>query len=128
LYRCATLIAIAVLASAGVARAADPIMPLSEVRPGMACTGLSVVHGTEISSFDVGVLDVIAGDPAVGGARLLVRVSGPAVDATGVGPGFSGSPVVCGVGRRRLRQQGRAGHADRGDPGRASHRAARRAP
>ena len=28
-------------------------------------------------------------------ARILVRVSGPAVDATGVGPGFSGSPVLC---------------------------------
>ena len=28
-------------------------------------------------------------------ARILVRVSGPAVDATGIGPGFSGSPVYC---------------------------------
>ena len=70
-------------------------MPLSEVRAGMRCTGLSVVRGTDISSFDVEVLDVIADDPAVGGARLLVRVSGPAVDATGVGPGFSGSPIIC---------------------------------
>ena len=70
-------------------------MPLSEVRAGMSCTGLSVVKGTAIASFGVEVLDVIADDPAVGGARLLVRVSGPAVDATGVGPGFSGSPILC---------------------------------
>ena len=61
----------------------------------MACTALSVVHGTEISSFNAEVLDVIADDPAAGGARLLVRVSGPAIDATGVGPGFSGSPIIC---------------------------------
>ena len=70
-------------------------MPLSEVRAGMQCTGLSVVRGTEISSFDVEVLDVIAEDPLFGGSRILIRVSGPAVDATGVGPGFSGSPIMC---------------------------------
>ena len=85
-----------VCASAPVAAyAADPIMPLSEVRSGMRCSGLSVVRGTEISSFDVEVIDVIADDPAVGGPRILIRVSGPAVDATGVGPGFSGSPILC---------------------------------
>lgn len=71
-------------------------MPLSEVRSGMRCTGLSVVRGTEVSSFDVEVIDVIADDPATGGPRILIRVSGPAVDATGVGPGFSGSPILCG--------------------------------
>ena len=69
-------------------------MPLSEVRSGMACTGLSVIRGTDITSFDVEVLDVIADDAV--GPRILVRVSGPAVDLTGVGPGFSGSPILCG--------------------------------
>jgi hypothetical protein len=83
-------------ASAPVAaHAADPIMPLSEVRSGMRCTGLSVLRGTEVSSFDVEVIDVIADDPAIGGPRILIRVSGPAVDDTGVGPGFSGSPLIC---------------------------------
>jgi hypothetical protein len=86
----------AALALAAPARAADPIMPLSEVRSGMLCTGYSVVRGTEISTFGVEVLDVVADDALYGGARLLVRVSGPAVDATGVGPGFSGSPILCG--------------------------------
>ena len=42
-------------------------MPLSEVRSGMRCTGLTVIRGTEISSFDVEVIDVIADDPATGG-------------------------------------------------------------
>jgi hypothetical protein len=90
------LLAMFVCAAApAAAHAADPIMPLSEVRSGMRCTGLSVVRGTEISSFDVEVIDVIADDPAIGGPRILIRVSGPAVDATGVGPGFSGSPILC---------------------------------
>jgi hypothetical protein len=96
LLRRALLLAISLCASApGAAYAQDPIMPLSEVRSGMRCTGLSVIRGTEISSYDVEVIDVIADDPAVGGPRILIRVSGPAIDATGVGPGFSGSPIIC---------------------------------
>ena len=106
-------------------------MPLSQVQRGMHCTALSVIHGTDISSFDTEVLDVIAGD-AADDARILIRVSGPAVDDTGIGPGFSGSPIYCpdgdGVqprdrrdlrGDRRVRQQGRARHPDRADARRA---------
>ena len=89
------MLAVVAAAGAGPARAADPIMPLSEVKPGMSCTGLSVIRGTTISSFDVEILDVIAANPTASGARLLIRVSGPAVDSTGVGPGFSGSPIYC---------------------------------
>lgn len=83
------------LVAAPAAFAADPIMPLSEVRSGMHCTGLSVIRGTTISSFDVEILDVIAAESGLSGPRILVRVSGPAVDSTGIGPGFSGSPVIC---------------------------------
>jgi hypothetical protein len=72
----------------------DPVMPLSQVQRGMQCTARSVIHGTDIASFDTEVLDVISGD-AADDARILVRVSGPAVDATGIGPGFSGSPIYC---------------------------------
>jgi hypothetical protein len=94
--RAVSLVLLSCAVAAPAARAADPILPLAEVRAGMQCTGLSVVHGTDIASFGVEVIDVIAEDPAFGGARLLVRVHGPAVDATGVGPGFSGSPILCG--------------------------------
>jgi hypothetical protein len=83
------------LVAAPAASAADPIMPLSEVRAGMNCTGLSVIRGTAISSFDVEILDVISAEAGLSGPRILVRVSGPAVDPTGIGPGFSGSPVMC---------------------------------
>jgi len=41
----------------GLAQAGDPIMPLSDLRPGMRCTGYSVIRGTEISSFDVEIVD-----------------------------------------------------------------------
>lgn len=77
-------------------------MPLSEVRSGMDCKGLSVIRGTTIEEFDVEVIEVVAGGPP-STTRILIRVSGPAVDATGIGPGFSGSPVLCddGSGNRR---------------------------
>jgi hypothetical protein len=82
--------------SPAVALAGDPIMPLSELRPGMQCTGYSVIQGTQISSFAVEIVDVVSGDASANdGPRILVRVSGAAVDRTGVGPGFSGSPIYC---------------------------------
>ena len=47
----------ATLAVPAVASAqGDPIMPLSQVQRGMRCTALSVIHGTEVSSFDTDVL------------------------------------------------------------------------
>jgi len=86
------------LIPAAPALAGDPIMPLSQVHAGMHCTGYSVVRGTTISSFDVDVVDVIDSDPGTDGARIIVTASGPAVDATGIGPGFSGSPIYCADG------------------------------
>jgi hypothetical protein len=96
LVRRALVPVLALAAAAPAAHAADPIMPLAEVNPGMRCSGLSVIRGTDISSFDVEILDVIAPEEGLSGPRILVRVSGPAVDASGVGPGFSGSPILCG--------------------------------
>ena len=84
----------ALLVPAAPALAGDPTMPLSQVQAGMRCTGYSVIQGTTISAFDVHVLDVAAGE-ASGVGNILVEVSGPAVDATGIGPGFSGSPIYC---------------------------------
>lgn len=95
---------LAAIAAPGVALGAgEPIMPLSQVRRGMACTARSVVQGTTISSFDVRVLDVV-NDGSEQTPKILVRVSGPAVDETGIGEGFSGSPVSCpdGAGDPRV--------------------------
>ncbi len=68
-------------------------MPLSQVQPGMNCTGETVVQGTTITSFNVQVIDIVQAPGE--GPRILVQVSGPAVDTTGVAEGFSGSPVYC---------------------------------
>jgi hypothetical protein len=88
---CAVLLA---ALSAPVASAADPITPLRDIHRGLRCTALTVVQGTDISSFDVDVLDVVS-EVDGSGARILVRVSGPAVASTGIAQGFSGSPVYC---------------------------------
>ena len=86
------LAALCVPANAAFA-AGGPIMPLSQVQPGMHCTGETVVQGTTISSFNVDVIDVVEAPGE--GARILVQVSGPVVDTTGVAEGYSGSPVYC---------------------------------
>ncbi|MGI8623170.1 MAG: hypothetical protein ACR2NB_06710 [Solirubrobacteraceae bacterium] len=98
--RARTLGVIAGLAALGPAASAlaagDPIMPLRDVRPGMRCTGYSVFRGQAVEPFDVEIQDVL-GQETTGSAdpRLLVRVSGETVDVTGIGPGFSGSPIYC---------------------------------
>jgi hypothetical protein len=85
----------AALLFATPAMAGDPIMSLGDVHAGMSCTGYSVVRGTDIDSFGVEVLDIVDDSASGEGPRILVKVSGPAVDETGVGPGFSGSPIYC---------------------------------
>jgi hypothetical protein len=87
---------LASLALATSAQAAAPIMPLSQVQAGMKCTAYSVFHGQAIETFDVDIVDVVGQAANYETApRLLVKVSGPKVDETGVGPGFSGSPILC---------------------------------
>jgi hypothetical protein len=84
-------------------------LSLSQVSPGMNCTGETVIQGTTIASFDVHVISVVQ---ATGeGPRILVQVSGPAVDSTGVAEGFSGSPVYCPDG---LGGQGNVGAISEG--------------
>ena len=59
--------------------AGDPIMPLGEVRPGMQCTGYSVVRGTDVGSFDVEVIDVVddrASGQRAADPRARVRAGG----------------------------------------------------
>jgi hypothetical protein len=90
----AASLAVSVIPAAPAA-AADPIMPLGDVRAGMRCTGQSVVRGTDIVSFQIEVIDVVAGEAGTDEPRILVGVSGAAVDETGIGPGFSGSPIYC---------------------------------
>src|SRR5690349_19940767 len=100
------LTVVALVLPAATAVAGDPIIPLSDVRAGMQCKGYSVVQGTTISSSGVEILEVVYGDASGQGPRLLIRVSGPAVDGTGVGPGFAGSPLCCPDGQGGQRNAG----------------------
>ena len=77
----------ALLSPAAAARAGDPIMPLGDVQAGMQCTGLSVVRGTAVSSFDVEVVDVI--------------------DAAATGSGAADHGPGVRAGRRRDRDRAR---------------------
>ncbi len=70
-------------------------MPLTAVRPGMRCQAASVVQGVAISTFDVEIIDIVTGDAAARTPYLLFRADGPAIEKTGIGPGFSGSPIRC---------------------------------
>ncbi|HEX5147403.1 MAG TPA: hypothetical protein VFV85_10285, partial [Conexibacter sp.] len=88
---CAFLLA-AVAAPSAWAR--DPITPLSDVHRGLQCTARTVVQGSDIASFDVQVLDVVADSDGTG-PLILVHVTGPAVADSGIAEGFSGSPVYC---------------------------------
>ena len=90
---CVVLAGLCLPANAALAQGGGPIMPLSQVQPGMQCTGETVIQGTTISSFNVQVIDIVEAPGE--GPRILVQVSGPAVDPSGVAEGFSGSPVYC---------------------------------
>src|SRR3954462_674931 len=93
--RLAAAAALLSVVQAAPALAAHPTMPLTQVHKGMKCTGYSVIQGTDVSTFNVEIVDVVAGDPGEKQPLILVRVSGPAVDATGIAEGFSGSPIYC---------------------------------
>lgn len=102
--RTAVALTAVLLGIAAPAHAGDPIMPLSQVKPGMQCTGYTVVRGTDITTFGVEIVDVFEQRPAA--PAILVRVSGPAVDESGVAAGFSGSPIYCDDGQGTMRNAG----------------------
>jgi len=99
--RLAVLCAVIAVAASGCAYGApfvptDPIMPLSQVRPGMKGEARTVMSGTNVTSFKVTLLGVL---PRKTSPRslILIRVDDPAVLASGgIAEGMSGSPVYVG--------------------------------
>ncbi|MFH1609690.1 MAG: SpoIVB peptidase S55 domain-containing protein [Candidatus Bipolaricaulota bacterium] len=82
-----------VVVCAGVLALGADIIPLSEIKPGMTGYGLTVVAGTEISRFEVEVVDVLD-EPGDRNDFIIVRASGPAITRSGgVAQGMSGSPI-----------------------------------
>jgi hypothetical protein len=80
------------LAAAATLAAQTPLMPVGEIRAGMQGTGRTVFSGSRIEEFGVEILGVLenAGPKQ---SIILARLSGDAVERTGVMQGMSGSPV-----------------------------------
>ncbi|MDZ7261750.1 MAG: hypothetical protein ONB05_06565, partial [candidate division KSB1 bacterium] len=71
---------------------AQEILPLNEVKPGMQGLCKTVFEGTRIEDFGIEVLEIIKNFYPQKDV-ILVRLTGPIVEKTGVVSGMSGSPV-----------------------------------
>lgn len=72
--------------------AADPIMPLDQVRKGMQGYGLTVFEGNRVERFDVEIFGVLR-NIGPGQNLILAHVDSKVIKDTGVIAGMSGSPV-----------------------------------
>lgn len=74
-------------------RAAAPLMPVSEIKPGMVGVGRTVFSGSTLEEFTVHILGVL--ENVMGPSRnlILARLEGGPLEKTGVIAGMSGSPV-----------------------------------
>lgn len=74
----------------------DPILPLSQVKPGMKAEIRTVLHGTKISRFSATLLGIVPRKTSPKNL-VLIRVDDPYVRANGgIAAGMSGSPVYVG--------------------------------
>ena len=89
------MIAFAILLlSAEFAYARVPTMTVSELTPGLKGIGRTVIKGTTVEEFNVEIVGVVKKGGFTGGPMILVKCTGPVIDATGgVAGGYSGSPV-----------------------------------
>lgn len=74
-------------------RATSPLMPVSEVRPGMVGVGRTVFEGSALEEFTVHILGVLRNVQGPKRDLILARLEGGPLAATGVAQGMSGSPV-----------------------------------
>lgn len=73
------------------------VFPLGDLKPGLKGTGLTVIRGTKIQSFDVEILELVPKGGFDGKEMVLARFSGPVVEqSNGIAGGYSGSPVYIG--------------------------------
>jgi hypothetical protein len=70
-------------------------IPLNEVQPGMTGTGKTCMKGKDVIPFDFEVLGVLR-NTSPGHSLVLIRISSPEIERTGVFAGMSGSPVYIG--------------------------------
>jgi hypothetical protein len=67
--------------------------PLRDVRPGLKGVGRTIFSGDQIQEFQVELVGVLPNVLAPRRSAILARLSGPAIQETGVVEGMSGSPV-----------------------------------
>lgn len=75
-----------------------PTAPLADISPGDTCEARTVLKGTEITPFEVRILDVIRTSLVGFGDLIYFEVTDPAVAPLGVAEGMSGSPILCEIG------------------------------
>jgi hypothetical protein len=73
--------------------AVSPVMPVSEIRPGMTGVGRTVFAGTTVEEFKVHILGVLENVMGPSRSLVLARLEGGPLATTGVIAGMSGSPV-----------------------------------
>lgn len=74
----------------------DPVLPLSQVKPGMKAEIRTVLQGTKISRFSATLLGIVPRKTSPKNL-ILIRVDDPYVRANGgIAAGMSGSPVYVG--------------------------------
>ena len=73
--------------------ASTPIMPLSEVKPGMVGVGRTVFQGTELRDFKVSIIGVLKNVQGPRRDLIIAKLEGGPLAETGVAAGMSGSPV-----------------------------------
>lgn len=84
---------LAALGTLVVPKAATPLMPLSEIRPGMVGIGRTVFEGTRVEEFTATILGVVENIMGPRRSLILARLEGGPLAHTGVIAGMSGSPV-----------------------------------
>ena len=90
--RLISVIALGLLALGAAASAATPVLPLSQVKPGMKGRGKSVFRGAAVEEFDAEILGILE-NIQPGRNVILARLRGLGLEGTGVIEGMSGSPV-----------------------------------
>src|SRR5262249_16596646 len=71
----------------------SPYFPVSQLKPGMKAVGRTIFEGGKAEEFGVEILGVLEGIPNPKRSLIIIRLSGPLAERTGVFAGMSGSPV-----------------------------------
>jgi len=92
--RAVILLVLSVLTTIGYRMdAATPLMPISEIRPGMVGVGRTVFAGTRVEEFRANIIGVIENVMGPRRNMILAKLEGGPLAQTGVIAGMSGSPV-----------------------------------